>query len=62
MKFNTKIYIFFFFVPLPQASMLAMSENSAFVGKRGNHPENCGQQAVPRKKKKDQAQISEYFL
>lgn len=28
-----------------------MSENSVFVGKRGNHQENCGQQGKKQKKK-----------
>lgn len=46
MKFNTNLLFF------PQASMLAMSESSVFVGKRGNHPENCGQQEKNKKEKK----------
>lgn len=41
--------------------MLAMSENSVFVGKRGNHPENCGQQTVPRKKKTIRPKFQDIF-
>lgn len=38
--------------------MLAMSENSVFVGKRGNHQENCGQQGKKDKKRRKRSGLN----